>query len=239
MHDQEEDCPYLNDEQSRFPFRLPVRPLRRDELSRRLAEGDRRNGPLLYRPNCPACDACRAIRIDVRDFAFRERHRRCLRKNDSRLEVDIGPPRSDAHRVRLYNAHLAGRGLMRSGPMDLGGYRQFLTQSCCDSFELRYRLNGTLVGVAITDRANDALSSVYCYYDPEHASLGIGTYSVLKQIELARAWGLRYVYLGLYVIGCEAMEYKAAFLPHEQLVDGAWLRIDRSDAIPPRRKASR
>lgn len=231
VHDQDEDCPYLPGERSRFPFRLPVRPLRREELAIRLAEGDRRNGPLLYRPSCPSCDACRAIRIDVDAFVERERHRRALRRNDALLEVELGPPRADAQRVRLYNAHLAMRGLARGAPMDLEGYRQFLTQSCCDTFELRYLLDGELVGVAITDRASDSLSSVYCYYDPLHAKLGLGTYSILKQIELARQWGLRWVYLGLFVVGSESMAYKATFVPNEQLIDGAWTRIE--DGRPP------
>lgn len=226
VHDQEEECPYLPGERSRFPFRLPVRPLRPEELSAKLAEGDRRNGPLLYRPTCPACDACKPIRLDVNTFELRARHRRVLRLNDARLEVEVGPPRADAQRVRLYNAHLAGRGLARGAPMDLEGYRQFLTQSCCDTFELRYRFEGELVGVAITDRASDSLSSVYCYYDPAYSKLGIGTYSILKQLELARAFGLRWVYLGLYVVGSAAMAYKATFVPNEQLIDGRWVRID-------------
>lgn len=232
VHDQEEDCPYLPGERSRFPFRLPVRPLRREELAARLADGDRRNGPLLYRPSCPTCDACRPIRLDVQTFEPRARHRRSLRQNDERLEVEIGPARADGQRVRLYNAHLAGRGLSRGAPMDLEGYRQFLTQSCCDTFEIRYRYRDELVGVAITDRASDSLSSVYCYYDPEHANLGIGTYSILKQIELARASGLRWVYLGLYVVGSEAMAYKATFVPNEQLVGGEWVRFDEVGAGP-------
>lgn len=192
----------------------------------RLAEGDRRNGPLLYRPSCAACVACRPIRIDVRDFVFRERHRRSLRANDAKIEVEVGPTRADAARVRLYNAHLAGRGLSRGHSMDLEGYRQFLTESCCDTFEIRYRLDGVLVGVAITDRASDALSSVYCYYDPSLPGLGLGTYSILKQIELARQWDLQFVYLGLYVVGSAAMAYKATFLPHEQLIDARWTRFE-------------
>lgn len=228
VHDQEEECPYLPAERSRFPFRLPVRPLRREELALRLAEGDRRNGPLLYRPTCPTCNACRPIRLDVDTFVLRARHRRVLRQNDARLQLEIGPARADAQRVRLYNAHLAGRGLARGAPMDLEGYRQFLTQSCCDTFEIRYRLDGQLVGVAITDRASDSLSSVYCYYDPAHSKLGIGTYSILKQLELARSFGLRWVYLGLYVVGSPAMAYKSEFVPNEQLIDGEWVRIDEA-----------
>ena len=86
-------------------------------------------------------------------------------------------------------------------------------------------LSGLLVGVAIADRAADALSAVYCFYDPSFARLSLGTYSVLKQIGALPQWGLRYLYLGLYVAGNRAMAYKARYLPHERLIDGTWQRF--------------
>ena len=101
------------------------------------------------------------------------------------------------------------------------GYRAFLGESCCESFELRYRLNDKLVGVAIVDRGERSLSAVYCYFDPAQARLGLGTYSILKQIALCRSWGLRHLYLGLYIGECSAMAYKSRFLPHERLSPGS------------------
>ena len=72
------------------------------------------------------------------------------------------------------------------------------------------------------DRATDALSAVYTFFDPEHARLSPGTYSLMKQIALCRQWGLRHLYLGLSVGGCSAMEYKIGYRPHERKVGGAW-----------------
>ena len=45
--------------------------------------------------------------------------------------------------------------------------------------------------------------------------------------EACRAWGLRYLYLGLYVADCRHLAYKARFLPHERLIQGEWRRFDR------------
>lgn len=223
VHDEEEECPYLEGERARFPFRLPVRLLAPRELARRLEQGDRRNGPLLYRPTCPSCDACRPIRLDVTSFVPRERHRRVTARGRAEMRVEVGPTLCDAARVRLYNAHAFGRGLARDEtPMDEDRYARFLTQTCCDSFELRYYVGERLVGVAITDRAADSLSAVYCYYDPTLPRLSIGTFSILEQLDLCRRSGLRYLYLGLYVVGSKTMAYKARFLPHEQRIDGSW-----------------
>ena len=64
------------------------------------------------------------------------------------------------------------------------GYREFLVLSSCATFEVRYLLNNELIGVAVVHRADNALSAVYCYYDPLHAGMSLGSYSILKQVEL-------------------------------------------------------
>lgn len=227
--DEPSRCPYLPEQTARLPLRLPTRRLRRDELDERLAVGDRRQGLLLYRPNCPACAACEAIRVDVNEFRPSKTQRRIVRRGDAALETEIGRPTVSDEKVALYNSHKIERGLLVSdGLIDSAGYEQFLVESCAETIELRYRRDGRLIGVAITDRAADALSAVYCFYDPEQAALSLGTYSILKQAALCRAWGLRYLYLGLYVGDCHAMRYKARYLPHERLVGGVWQRFDRS-----------
>lgn len=201
-------------------------------MDERLRAGDRRNGPLLYRPTCPHCDACRPLRLDADRFVRSRAHQRIVRNGDATLTVEAGPPTADAERVALYNAHLVGRGLTRgNAPIDLDGYQHFLADTCCDTFELRYRCEGQLVGVAITDRSANALSAVYCYYDPAYARLSIGTYSILKQVELCTRLGLRHLYLGLYVVGSAIMAYKARFFPHEQRVADEWREVRDEAAL--------
>lgn len=217
-------CPYLPDRVARMPLRLPARKLRRPELDQRLAAGDRRQGLVLYRTQCPSCDACVPIRIPVNRFVLSRSHRRVLARGDAALEVRIGPPALDERRVELYDLHKRGRGLSDGqAPIDAEGYEDFLVNTCCDTFELRYFLDGELIGVAVTDRGRSALSAVYCYYDPTYAKLSIGTYSILKQIELCRRLGLRWLYLGLYIAESRVMAYKARFLPHELLLQGRWV----------------
>jgi arginine-tRNA-protein transferase len=226
--DEPSPCPYLPDQTARLPLRLPARRLRPAELAERLASGDRRQGVLLYRPSCPQCVACEAIRVDVRDFRPSKTQRRILRRGEACLETEIGRPTVTPEKVALYNRHKVERGLLIDEPIDERGYEQFLVESCADTIELCYRLEGRLVGVAIADRAADALSAVYCYYDPGSAALSLGTYSILKQIALCRAWGRRYLYLGLYIGGSRAMRYKAGYLPHERLIGGEWRKFDPS-----------
>jgi len=226
--DQPSPCPYLPMQTARLPLRLPIRPLRPSEFAQRLRLGDRRQGLLLYRPHCPDCRACEAIRIDVRTFTADKTQRRVFRRGEAILRPEIGPPTVTAEKVALFNRHKVERGLMLDGaPADAETYEQFLVESCTDSIELTYRDRGRLIGVAVTDRAADALSAVYCFYDPDYAHLSPGVYSILKQVDLCRAWGLRYLYLGFYIADCRPMRYKARYLPHERLIGAVWRRFDR------------
>ncbi|MFK7998181.1 MAG: arginyltransferase [Polyangiales bacterium] len=229
VHDGEEACSYLPDRSARLPLRLPVRRLSGAELDARLFEGDRRHGMLLYRPTCEACHACEAIRLDVDAYRFSKTQRRILRKNDQRLRIEVGPARADPKAVALYDKHRYGRGLdsARSKPMDVVSYERFLVERCCQSYEMRFFLGDEVVAIAIVDEGAAALSAVYCHHDPEHASMSLGTYAILKQIEAARHDGKRFLYLGLYVSGCGPMEYKARFRPHERLIDERWTRFEK------------
>ena len=228
VYDEPQPCPYLDGRVARLPLRIPARPLTRLELEQRLGAGDRRQGIFLYHTSCPNCRACEAIRIDVRAFTFGRSHRRVVQRGDAALRVELGPALVDERRIELYNRHKLLRGL-GSGrlPIDADGYREFLVLSSCETFEVRYTLDDELVGVALVDRADDSLSAVYCYYDPSYEKLSLGTYSILKQIELCRQWGLRFLYLGLYIEGSEHMRYKARFLPHQRLLDGQWVGFDK------------
>lgn len=228
VYDRLQPCPYLADRVARMPLRIPARLLHRAELEQRLETGDRRQGIFLYRTSCPGCRACEPIRIDVANFAANRSQRRAFERGNAQLTVEVADPIADARRVELYNRHKELRGLSsdRDG-IDIEGYREFLVVSCCESFELRYMLGDELIGVALVDRSEDALSAVYCYYDPAYEKLSIGTFSVLKQIELCKAWGLRHLYLGLYISDSERMRYKARFLPHQRRIDGQWQTFER------------
>jgi arginine-tRNA-protein transferase len=223
VYDEQQPCPYLAGRVAELPLRIPARRLSRDEFDERLENGDRRQGIFLYRTACPACNACEPIRIEARKFVPDRSQRRAWARGNREITTEVGEPVADERRVELYNRHKQLRGLSGGREdIDLRGYREFLVMTCCETIELRYHVGGELVGIALADRGERGLSAVYCFYDPAMERLGIGTYSILKQIELCREWGVRYLYLGLYIAECGTMVYKARFRPHERLIDGRW-----------------
>ena len=229
VYDEPTRCPYLPGRLARLPLRLPGRSLSGEELSDRLNSGDRRQGHFLYRPACPACQACEAIRVDTVTFRPSKTQRRVFRRGEASLETVIDRPSATPAKIALYNRHKIERGLVLGHDLvDASGYEEFLVASCADTIELSYHLNGKLIGVALADRAADALSAVYCFFDPAYQRLSPGVYSVLKQVALCRYWGLPWLYLGLYIADCPSMSYKARYVPHERLIAGAWHRFEDS-----------
>lgn len=234
--DEEEPCPYIEGRIARRPLRLPTRRLRPSELDARLEAGDRRAGLLFYTQTCPDCRACEPLRIDTSCFVASRSQRRALARASRVVRVEVGPLLLDEARVALFDRHQSLRGLRRAEqPFTAAQYHAFLVERAVESFEIRYFLEGRLVGVAITDRGAQAWSAVYTYYEPAlappHRSLSLGTFSILTQIELARRNSVKWLYLGLAIEANPHMRYKLAFLPHERLIDGVWRRFpERADA---------
>ncbi len=237
VHDELEPCPYLDGQVARLPLRWQFDDLLGAELDVSLALGDRRVGRMLYRTACPSCDACEPLRIPVDRFVPSRSQKRVLKRNRD-VRVEVGPAHYSPEKLDLYNRHKLERGLARNeSGMTRRGYEGWFLRSCANTVEMRYRLEGRLVGVGILDVGARDSSSVYFYFDPDHSRRSLGTFSTLVEIDWLRKRGGRFHYLGLYVGDCRHLAYKASFHPHERRIDGAWRPFgdaaDRSPADGP------
>jgi leucyl-tRNA---protein transferase len=213
-------CPYLPDRLSRN-ITILARHLPAGVYHAFMDLNFRRMGRLFYRPDCDGCAECRMLRIPVADFRPSRAQRRCWSQNSDLLS-EVGEPRLDAERERLYAEYLAAR---HHGPMDgsPGELRDFLYTSSIETVEVLYRLGGRIVAVGIADLEPLAMSAVYCYFDPRLSSRSLGVFNVLSLVEQCRKRELPHLYLGYYVAGSPRMGYKAGFRPCEQLgPDGRW-----------------
>ena len=90
-----------------------------------------------------------------------------------------------------------------------------------------------LLAVAVTDVTDLGLSAVYTFFDPEQEKRSLGTFGILWQIEVCRALGLPYLYLGYWIRDSRKMAYKARFRPIEGRVGGVWQPLDDADPATP------
>lgn len=186
--------------------------------------GFRRSGHVVYRPVCRDCRACQPLRVLVNEFKPSKSQRRVLRRNaDVRLE--LGEPDLSEEKLSLYQRYLEFQHPGTRQEADEETLRNWLYSSNTATLEACYRdASGLLLGVTILDLCPWALSSVYHFFEPAQARRSLGVYSVLAEIELCRAKGLPWYYLGFWVKGCAKMEYKSDYAPFELMVDGQWVR---------------
>jgi len=156
---------------------------------------------------------------------------------DRECRVEAGLPGEDEIRLAVFNRHRLGRGLAVSEELyEATEFSGFLVDSCCETIELSFWDNQRLIGCSIIDCGYESMSAVYTYFDPDYSRLSIGTYSILKQIQLSQQRRKRYVYLGMYVADNQHLRYKARFAPQERFINGQWVAFESpmSDWADPR-----
>ncbi|MBI2425919.1 MAG: arginyltransferase [Candidatus Hydrogenedentes bacterium] len=229
LGDVTEACPYLPEEKACLHFISGevAGPSYRELLD----QGYRRNGVYLYRPVCAQCSACEVLRVPIATFQQSRGQRRVWRRGTQHFTCAVEPAQASPGKSALYSKYLAWQHNTQREEIGESQYEEFLVRSCAgvETFEVQLWKEGALAGVGVVDCMEDALSSVYFYFDPAWARLSPGTFSALCEIELAREWGLKYYYLGYYIAACRQMNYKARFRPCEIKQPGAkeWRRVER------------
>ncbi len=186
-----------------------------------LEHGWRRFGRVFFRPICAACTACLSLRVDAEGFVPGRSRLRTWRRNQD-LTVHLGRPTVTPDRMALFARYHAAQSQTKGWeprPTTPEAYhRGFVEGFETFGYELTFHLGEKLLAVALLDRLPNAISAVYCYYDPDHARRGLGVNSVLHHVALARQQGIERVYLGYWVEENASLAYKAGYGPHELLV---------------------
>jgi arginine-tRNA-protein transferase len=193
-----------------------------------MAAGFRRSGEQVYRPHCAKCHACQAIRIPVNDFIPSKSQKRILKRNrDIKMVLS---EENKPHYYPLYAQYINTR--HRDGsmyPATPEQYASFAHGDWLKSLYLEMHLDGELIGIAVTDSLENALSAVYTFFKPSLAERSLGTFGVLQQIAVAQRLTKDYLYLGYQIDNCQKMSYKRNFLPHERFIEQKWQLISKKD----------
>lgn len=183
--------------------------------------GFRRNGDLFYAMECEGCRRCVPLRVPAATFAPSRSQRRVLRRNAD-VTMTVRPPACSEATFALYRRYLAFQHPTSAADGDYESFRASLYADVVDTVEAVYAVGDRTVAVSLLDVCARSVSAVYHFYDPDFADRSLGVYSVLAEIEWTRQLGVPHYYLGFWVEGAATMAYKAAYRPHEVLVDGAW-----------------
>ena len=232
-------CPYLSGKSERKLFttlRNPDAAEVNDLLSLR---GFRRSQGVVYRPSCAGCSACLSTRIPVADFVPSRAQKRNVRRNADVARHAL-PPEACDEQFRLFRRYLPARhadGGMAE--MDVFEFAAMVEETPVRTRLVEYRLPNPddgamdLIGACLTDVLGDGLSMVYSFFEPDLHARSLGAYMILDHIEIARAAGLPYVYLGYWVPGSSKMDYKALYRPFEVHQNDVWRRVSDPAQVDP------
>jgi leucyl-tRNA---protein transferase len=216
-------CPYLQGRMERRIFvdlTGPQAVLSYDLLSE---AGFRRSLGFAYRPACPGCGACVAVRIPVARFDLTRQWRRVLAHNAD-VTAELRPATATAEQYALFSRYQTGR--HRDGEMarmDFEDYRTMIEVGAASSHVVEFRdQHGNLMAGCLVDRMATGFSAVYSFYEPETPRRSLGSLIVLWLIEAARREGLEHVYLGYWIGESAKMAYKVRFQPLEALTREGW-----------------
>lgn len=231
----EHACSYLDRQQARTLFVDPSMRLDTHIYEQLIEQGFRRSGAHVYRPACHHCARCIPVRLPIARFTPDRSQRRNWRRNAPHIRLQFRAAHYDPEHFTLYQRYLTARhadGAMAEDASE-DSYRRFLVDSWGgETLFMEMRQAGKLIGVAVTDRLEHSLSAVYTFFEPELKEAGLGTFSILAQVEIARHAGLRSLYLGYWVEECRKMAYKARFRPIEAWDGQKWGLYQRHATLP-------
>jgi arginine-tRNA-protein transferase len=189
--------------------------------------GFRRSHDIVYRPACPACQACVPVRIPAEQFEPNRTQKRILKRNAD-LTLSERPAVANEEQYRLFTAYQLGRhadgDMARMSFLD---FRAMIQDGSAESRVLELRdSRGGLIGAMLVDTLTDGLSAVYSFFDPAAQRRSLGTFIVLAAVEMLRRRGRPFLYLGYWIARSRKMAYKSHFRPLQALGPEGWAAID-------------
>jgi len=198
-----------------------------------------------YIHKCHDCNQCKAIRISVNSFSPSKSQRHAWNRNQDLEVTFVAEPEKYVTEEKVFMLreydyfHNKDSGTPKKTMEEARNLLAEMNSGYPGIWNMEYRLNGKLIGVAVIDFTTDDESQVnticsnYFYYDTseEVRKRSLGVFSVLKEIELCQKMNVPYYYLGLYLADCRKMNYKANYKPYELFVDGKWIAPEEDGGV--------
>lgn len=216
----ESPCHYLNEQMERVAIVIDPDLHNDAYYDMLLANGFRRSGATIYRPQCRQCSACQSIRIPIEAFKPSQSQKRVWNKS-SHLRWEM-KEEMDETWFELYANYIRQRHPHGSMfPPDREEFLAFSKNKWLTTKYLHIYDQTKLVAIAITDITPTSVSAFYTFYDP-FSSISMGTLGVMLQVAYGEENRKTWLYLGYQIDACPAMNYKVRFQPHQKLVNQRW-----------------
>lgn len=221
VFDNKSPCSYLSEQYQNNHY-LFIKDCTPDYCSKLIKRGWRRFGYMFFRPICDKCRECQSLRIDVKNFNLTKSIKKSINRNRN-TEVIIREPTITDEHLELFDKYhyfMHQKKGWKFTKVTSSHYMQSFVQGANDfGHEVAYYIDGKLVGVDLIDILEDGISAIYFYYDPDFPRNSLGVFSIYKEIEFAKQFGLDWIYLGYYVEHNSGLNYKTRYTPY-QILEG-------------------
>lgn len=219
-------CPYLPNktEQKLFTHLSGPNPYLLNSILTQ--SGFRRSHDILYRPDCPSCQACKAARINVHQFKLTKTQKRLLNKNKG-FSWSKAPAKASPQAFQLFSLYQN----QRHSDSDMRfmtdyDFTEMIEVSSENSCLFKSYSGQDLKSVMFCDALIDGYSAIYSFYDPALLQHSLGIWMILKLVQQTLAEGKDYVYLGYWIKESPKMSYKKNFHGVEILTDSGWTLLN-------------
>lgn len=215
------DCNYLSGEQEQVLVLMDNSQLSQGTYSQLIKQGFRRSGEQVYRPHCQSCQECQSVRVDARQFKLSKSQKRVLKTNEDLSICFTNKQHENSY--PLFESYIAQKHADGSMyPASVEQFNNFLSCSWLTPTFMEIYLEEALIGIAVCDSLDNAMSAVYFYYDPCFDKRSLGVFAILKQLQYLKANNQRYLYLGYQIDDCVKMNYKTKFKAYQRLIAKNW-----------------
>ncbi|HEY0428864.1 MAG TPA: hypothetical protein VGC76_13870 [Pyrinomonadaceae bacterium] len=169
------------------------------------------------------------LRIRLKDFSFSKSQRRVFRRNED-LRIVIRPVEITTEKELLFELHRCR--FKRAAPFSLYDFLSYdAARVPCEALEVCAYRENELLAASFFDVGEQAVSSVYAIFAPdESARRSLGIYTLLLEIEWARAHKKDFLYQGYAYEGNSFYDYKKRFRALEKFDwKGRWEEMMKSE----------
>ena len=166
------------------------------------------------------------LRINLIDFSFSKSQRRIIKKNQN-LRTVIRSIEITTEKESLFERH---KQRFKEGvPDSLYDFLSFdAARIPCEGKEVCVYENEKLLAASFFDVGEKAISSIYAMFAPSETGRSLGIYTMLLEIEYARANGKAFYYQGYAYEGNSFYDYKKRFSGLERYDwSGNWESFDK------------
>lgn len=187
------------------------RTLSRSRYDQYLASGWFRGSVMLYKMDLLCIDetiySTVNIRLNLEEFSAKKKHRKLLRRAESRFKFTYGFANPTPDKEELYKAHKHRfRGFIHETLEDY--LNAGLEKTVFDTREVCIYDGDKLIAVSYFDLGNNSMASLLGLYDEDYSKWSLGTVTMLKEIEFGLATKRKWYYPGYTLDLPSTFEYK-------------------------------